>query len=101
LERRHRRASSWQVAVDLPDYLRPTHSALETAGGKFANRKAAVDVLVHAGINQATAYRHLKDLENRGMFIEKQAEWVLGSVPAEIVIIDEGASPRERARRYQ
>jgi hypothetical protein len=50
-------------------------------------------VLVRTGVKQATAYRHLKDLENRGMFTEKRGEWVLGGAPTEIAIIDEGVQP--------
>jgi len=69
----------WQVVPDVPDVLRTTYDALRAAGGQFADRATAVHTAVKAGVARATAYRHMKDLANRGILVEQGGRWELAA----------------------
>jgi hypothetical protein len=67
----------WVVRPDLSTHLRQSYNALEKAGGKFPDKNAMVRVLVAAGIKKSSAYRHLKELGNYALLVERDGEWSL------------------------
>jgi hypothetical protein len=60
----------WHTTVTVPQYLQVAYRALQTAGGKFGSKKAAIRELEKAGIKQSTAYRQFQDLKVRGLINE-------------------------------
>ncbi len=67
----------WEVRADVPRHLVESYEALKKAGGKFTSKNAIVKVLTGAKVNPKTAHRHIRDLANRGLLVEKDGEWLL------------------------
>jgi hypothetical protein len=91
----------WQVSTEVPAHLRQAYDTLKKAGGKFANKKTAAEILMNAGSTKPTAYRHLKELEHRSLLTSKGDELELqtGAIPPTDDSIDIGDLSNQRPPR--